>query len=92
MMPFFSHIILILLTILPAIKSLQIVGEPIFHFSGKINGANPQSTLTEVNNTGILYGVTRYGGMFSGDFGVIYCIDTTLNNNFTVEIYFVSIL
>jgi hypothetical protein len=53
MMPFFSHIILILLTILPAIKSLQIVGEPIFHFSGKINGANPQSTLTEVNNTGL---------------------------------------
>ena len=78
------HIILILFTILPITRSLQIVGEPIYHFSGKTDGANPQSSLTDVNNTGVLYGVTRYGSNSSDDFGIIYRIDTTRNNTFTI--------
>ena len=84
-------IIITVLTIVPAVKSLQNSGESIFHFSGNINGSNPQSSLTEVDDTGILYGVTRNGGSPSDDLGVIYRIDTTLNNMYTVVHQFTNI-
>ena len=81
------HITRIIVAIIPFFLipvTSQNVGEPIVHFSGPNNGANPQSTLTEVNYTGVLYGVTRYGGNSSDDLGVIYRINTTSNNTFAV--------
>ena len=86
----FSRFIITIFIILPVATSLKNVGEAIIHFSGKNNGANPQNSLIEVNNTGVLYGVTRYGGNSSDDLGVIYRIDTTLNNTFTVVYQFTN--
>ncbi|CAF2080090.1 unnamed protein product [Rotaria magnacalcarata] len=88
---FVSLVIVAVFTIISVGTSPQNVGEPIMHFSGNTNGANPQSSLIEVGNTGILYGVTRNGGNTSDDLGVIYRIDTTLNNTFTVVHQFTDI-
>jgi uncharacterized repeat protein (TIGR03803 family) len=79
-----SLVIIAVSTILVVDTSLQNAGESLIHFSGNPNGANPQSSLVEVANTGVLYGVTRYGGNSSDDLGVIYRINTTSNNTFTV--------
>lgn len=88
---FFSFTVSILVTIVFIVKSVYSTnGEAVVHFSGHINGSNPQSSLVEINKTGILYGVTRYGGNSSnGDgLGVIYRIDTRLNDTFTVVYQF----
>ncbi|CAF0876626.1 unnamed protein product [Adineta steineri] len=84
------HIIISIFIILLVTTFVQNISEPVIHFSGKINGANPQSTLIELNNTGVLYGVTRNGGNSSDDLGVIYRIDTIQNNTFTVIHHFTN--
>ncbi|CAF4398807.1 unnamed protein product, partial [Rotaria socialis] len=88
---FVSLVIVAVFTIISVGTLPQNVGEPIMHFSGNTSGANPQSSLIEVGNTGILYGVTRNGGNTSDDLGVIYRIDTTLNNTFTAVHQFTDI-
>lgn len=88
---FYSCILLTLFTIIPLTISLKNVGETVHHFSGEIDGANPESSLIEVNNTGILYGVARHGGNSSDDLGVIYRINTTSNDTFTVVYQFTAI-
>ena len=84
------RIISTLFTLVILTNALAIIGEPVYHFSGNNDGANPQSTLTQVNNTGLLFGVTRYGDNSSDNTGVIYRIDTRQNNTFTVVYQFTT--
>lgn len=85
-------VLVTIFSIISVVKSVYrtIQGEAIFHFPGKINGSDPESSLVKINKTGILYGVTRHGGNSSDDLGVIYRIDTKLNNTFTVVYQFTN--
>ena len=77
-----------LFIVLIVTDALITVGEPVYHFSGKFDGANPQTSLTQVNNTGLVFGVTRYGGNSSDNAGVIYSINTAQNNTFRIVYQF----